>query len=1164
MPRTLRRQPVTFSTDSSDYPRAYNFNQAQFKGISTEQNAATVDQQTFSDTKNVYIDENGLLVSRLPFKFYDDDAYILDRWDFGRYHLVLQRFICEENEDGTFTQVQTVGNHLHYIFRLSCSTTEILDKYTWAFPIASKGVDYSPKVNCYQIEDKIFVWFDEIDFLAFNTNSMKFEDASKYLYLPIHEVIANGIATEFESKNFLTDSYRRRHQLSLASQVDFQSLYDKTVEVYYKSNHLYNLTLQNDTENLLLHPQSRIGNYYTEYVETINTPVILHYDSYAKTILLSFGNGVLHRLPSPIGILREPLLTKDGLCVIAFTDQGLAKYEIPTDVDVENGSWTYESYPSNVYKDFVKIFCGCFDSADVYTYAFARNVSGNIVIALVISRSAGVSGYQKSIHNLSIPASGHEEIRVEHELSASRESIILLTLSSAYEDESKYRELSVHYYDKNSSTIVAKKSWTVENRLNTHLRDCALQFLEHQYESYATLCFVGNFTKDGVDKDFYMEFPANSTDATVVNVREREFSADRFLLSDRYRYLSDKYVSYVYQRELPDYREKVDVLRNGDRLTLARDVNTILSVNVQEVDNLPIYSGSLIHCATYANTKSEYQMSDYRVTRGYKDLFPESASINLISNVFCVKRLGVNSSGDDFEYIEGSSIRAGDFIVLEAAQWNSAPIDAPSNMYLYPETPTGWQVGDAWPESFPPYKPLYITNGIIREWSADYEDPLPTGPVKIYGIVNIGGDIRPLTYTDDKVVMIVDGNLWTSALSTDTVLELDETVKAYRVDKVTYVDVNKKVPTHVDLMNEYYLSYEQDNEYLLGVTEHRRDNDLTNLLLYLPKNNVQKFSSKITALHHLSDTEMGIFTENDIYYVSVMSVEGLIVYSKPIKSKIPTGLRDGDEVVTALDGQAVIFPSERGIVALAPQDFVATTEKTLTYLSDGIQSLYKNLYQDDIRINIYKYWILFHRKLGRDILAFDTRNASWWRWTTPYPIRSLLTNNGLRPLLQIDYPDTRPSLLGVPYVMRNDISYKDDVIANTLNGDSHTEYENEQIGERVIHHRADPRIDWDIVSQRLHFDQINNYKSIKSINLNLSENTRVRLSTKAFRDATGPEQDDVYEVEVDEIRTFVKRVNILRVMYFQYMLENDRDTEIQHQFKLNSLSLKYEVKERVR
>ena len=1159
MARTIRRQPVQLSTSSSNYPQSYYFNQAQFKGISTEQNDITIDQETFADAKNMYIDENGVLVSRLPFKFDGTDAYIVERWDFGRYHLVLQRFLCTES-GGTFTQVEdTTLKNLYFVFKMTCLATDVLDEYTWSFPVAATGLDYFPEVTCSQVEDKIFVWFAGIDFLCFNTITSIFEDAGKYIYLPIREFVSNGVSTSFESENFLTQSYRRRHQLSAVSEINYNNFLGKQIDVYQSSEYLYELEFKANakSEELLLHPSYRLGHYCVDCVETARATIFLHYYPETDEISISFDTGAVHKISKDNLTTQrgEPFLSKDGLCIITFTSSGICKYELPED-NIENGSWKYISYPDTVTAAGYKKMVGYFETADVYTYI--AGCESDTKSMIVYQRSGGASGFVQKTQTIdNIKFSDYTEFRISLYRGGQLERLYIVCRGKEVTPEKSVLVGRLPIVDTETESSEYKM---LSHKLLTPLRDCGI------WTTASELYLSGIFANIEYTQVVYKFWETDYKEMYYVD--ESGDSSNKYICRDVYSRISDKYkYHYQYEQILPEYRRKNNVLENGGRLilhALGADGVEILSANiwsaVMSIGTTPILrdlqptSGSTILCRKYAGVVSDYLNNDYSITKGYDE------TSNILS-FFEIKKLRLNPSADEFDIVDefdnDALIRDGDIIVLEATNKNGI------NKYIYPDAPNGWKVGDDWPDGFPPYKPCFVEDGVVREWNPG--DPLPVGPVKIYGSVKIGNNIKPLLYTDEKLLMLVDGELWTSEIQTDTLLELDERVNIVRGDGLDHILVNKTVPSHTDLMNEYYLSYDVNNEHLLEVTEGRRDEKTHNdFLLYLPKKNEQKFSSKITALHHLSDSEMGVFTETDIWYISTGTLNDTVVYTKPIRSKIPTGLRDGDEVVTALDGQAVIFPSERGIVALAPQDFVATTEKTLSYISDPIQSLYQELYKNDIRIDTYKYFLLFHRRLGRNIIAFDTRNSSWWRWSTPYPISSLLTNNGLRPLLQIDFPGTKPSLLGVPYILRNDIAYADDVIENSLNGDTSKVYENAQVGERTVYHRAEPIIDWWFTSQKLHFNQINNYKSVKSINLNLNESAQLKLCTKAYRDMSHPEQDDVFNIKVNEIRTFVKRFNLMHVTHFQYRLENDRYVEVPQRFKLNSLSIKYEVKERVR
>lgn len=66
---TYNRKPVGVSIpSSSDVGQSY-FNHFNWKGINQNRNFLVVDQETFADANNVYVDDEGLLKSRLPVKF---------------------------------------------------------------------------------------------------------------------------------------------------------------------------------------------------------------------------------------------------------------------------------------------------------------------------------------------------------------------------------------------------------------------------------------------------------------------------------------------------------------------------------------------------------------------------------------------------------------------------------------------------------------------------------------------------------------------------------------------------------------------------------------------------------------------------------------------------------------------------------------------------------------------------------------------------------------------------------------------------------------------------------------------------------------------------------------------------------------------------------------
>ena len=722
------------------------------------------------------------------------------------------------------------------------------------------------------------------------------------------------------------------------------------------------------------------------------------------------------------------------------------------------------------------------------------------------------------------------------------------------------------------------------------------------------------------------------------------------ILTDKYLFVDKELITLPQNGELyPLIDDDERNIANNDNLVLTLkddNDNTMLyegnlhkltDDGIQLASGL-IQSGSVVSYVPNAVTEEDYLMPG---TMAYNSGAPTGSH----SRRFYIERLGIDEQGNligvtgvDIQSAQLVRLRAYDETITLPVGNAGNPFDKPMEIepWEYPAAPDGWQLGDPWPDSFPTYPPIFANaDGSIRFWAPG--DPLPTGPIMLYGVTNLFKRVQPINIDTTGAWYSIDGTLWTSQVSSDAALELDEYVNSTiqnvvdedgnLVGRTRLIDMNMTPPDFHAVMNEHYFTFtaKDTGHHLLEVTSARRDENKlfseegTDLLLYLPKYNEQKFSNEITALHPLSDSEIGIFTESEVWYVGAITAsDGSVAYSKPIKSKIPVGCRRGNQVVTALDGQALIFPTARGITALAPQDFIATTEKTLTYLSDAIQEKYHDFYNKTvmsaalipeefelgyrpmIRINTYKYWLLFHRYMDKEILALDTRNGTWWLWTTPYPIRSIMVGARLHVLMQLDFtpmqsigmsfPVNPAPLMGVSFVWTDkevaivtdddeefptlgdtpikNIGYYDDTVNRVLNGDSELVYENKFVGWRRKLSYASPVIEWSFTSQRLHFGQINNYKAVKGINLNLkgTETMTAKLSTKAFRNLYHPEQSDMLEIKINDLRTFIKRFNIMHLIDFQYKIENDTsiDKEQQHQLMLNSLSIKYEVKERIR
>ena len=352
------------------------------------------------------------------------------------------------------------------------------------------------------------------------------------------------------------------------------------------------------------------------------------------------------------------------------------------------------------------------------------------------------------------------------------------------------------------------------------------------------------------------------------------------------------------------------------------------------------------------------------------------------------------------------------------------------------------------------------------------------------------------------------------------------------------------IPTINDVaeLNNYYVSSE-NTLYISSTGAYDEDNELW----YFPKINTQKFDFDISNLHPISSTEVAIFLEESIYYVSYDSnAKGYRYY----KSRIELGCKKGADIVTTYDNKYTIFTTKRGLVAMSYQDFVSSTEQALTYLSDNIFEHFNNWNTTAVKLQLYKFWIICYRTTGANTnkaFVYDLRNSSWW------PVSFKV--------------DTVTQFVEMPDKLRIVKDYFYD-----LDTSDHEYYD--ILGK-------DKNIDWYIKSQKLHFNAINYYKHIVNITLfAVSDNQTdivMNLKVRNYRKtadygknlSNSKRIEDGLTYKVDMTRTFVKRLNYYKLNEFEYTLTNyteETNTKILDlvPLSLTSISIKYLITGQVR
>ena len=331
---------------------------------------------------------------------------------------------------------------------------------------------------------------------------------------------------------------------------------------------------------------------------------------------------------------------------------------------------------------------------------------------------------------------------------------------------------------------------------------------------------------------------------------------------------------------------------------------------------------------------------------------------------------------------------------------------------------------------------------------------------------------------------------------------------------------------NLEFANTYYASFNNN----LYISEAKYD-DNDNLQFYFPKDNIEKFNDNITAIKMLSNSQVAIFLPNEIWYTEITE-NGTTLN----KSKITLGCNIGDEVISSFDGKYTIFSSKRGLVALSYQDFVASTDQTITYLSDAILSEFVKFRNNAaVKMFLYKYWLFCYHNTDGQVYILDFRNNSWWYWQLPSAVLDITEIND-EPELIVD---------GKCYGFdHNSENYFDYILENKM------------------------PINWHLTSQKLNLGTLNNYKHIINLTLNAIQESDdpmyLTLSLANYRDTATKIDGKVLEYQVDVLKTFVKRLNYYKVNHFQYKLENTNNIALQIPLSIDNVSIKYKVTGQVR
>ena len=357
----------------------------------------------------------------------------------------------------------------------------------------------------------------------------------------------------------------------------------------------------------------------------------------------------------------------------------------------------------------------------------------------------------------------------------------------------------------------------------------------------------------------------------------------------------------------------------------------------------------------------------------------------------------------------------------------------------------------------------------------------------------------------------------------------------------------KQIPQVSYADTQLYLGFNN----LLQITNNITKDD--KLLLNLPPINNQSFLNNITGLRNISTTEVAVFFEDRIVICSKQTDENYGYRYDYYNTKLSTGIRLGDDAINTLEGSYTIFPTQRGLALMNYQAFMATTDQTLQFITDTIKYIWQDFYNSSsvIKIIQWRNYLVFTNGTG-NILLYDVNKGYWWRWQVPVNTLIALTDQIKLRLITLESKQTNGTLT----VFTNKYTINGKTV--DLNYyDFSSEGKNITIDwfvkSQPLHFKA-PNYYKNI--KQLVFQFFDETEAL---------NRKTMLAQiKLYRKRVTIRDPETVAFKVEELRTFVKRFNYWKINELQWGLANDTNNADPRQLLLNGISIKYEIGEEVR
>lgn len=1116
MVRTINRQPYTVKQlDYGDVKYKF-FNHSNWKGVCDDKNYLGVDQETFADSKNVYVDSEGLLKSRPSVKQYimtqSGLQEIYDLWTFGQW-----------------TVYKTSDTSLVFVKGDKVSQTLTVDNIDFKLVLA---------------DEKIFIFEpNNLQYVDLTEETIHVIDGNDKIYVPVTEIVTKGVHTENESPNVLTTSYITRYLYEKGDSMFEVYGHTSTVKI---GDDTYTITFSEGTNLTLvkkcikLKPSNYRGNKPLVFVNKSNDVILLaSYNADSLYTLTYSLNGIVYKdlphLTNQIDLLPSISQSFNHTYAVLHKKDGPYAYTIPDTSSNVFTSWT------NLI-DIDVNFLGSYSKSTTEPTINLYPVTNDALVQFVKTwTSSGRSPQVGDTIYLDVQDS-----------------------SLSLNEPVRYKHVCVNIHkDSNNNDTYWWKTYTISDIATAwnYAANVAVPWTDTKAAVAENL--IGNITNNTA--------VLTSEELATIVTNPKEYDEFDYTVVTNSALSGPSYTTYYYLYTNSAWK------RNNTRSPYEYNVGTAQGQQAYNKMREYFFDESVFAVQMRSSLGTSREWLLVKTANGLTKINSGDEGICFCNtDIVCLINPSMNLPLKAYRTSDGSKLtNLPELLITEGEDiysYSVFDIDVfTATQYLQASF-----IMPADAQSDTTYKRKLVNFTISYEEGAvknttNFKNYYSKTSKNISGTCTISTDILgiihpasgfdlsvyynyaltdnsliadsaeysllfksvPIAKTANNIFLLDnDGNLYTSNFT-----------QKIEVDIFTNGKLKFDVFDHETELSQFFVSKGKN----LYINAQGSNVGVDDFKWYFPERNVQEFDYEITNLHPISTTEIAVFLQDSIYYVKPVTttIDGIetIAYSY-YKSRIPLGCEEGSEVITSYDNKYTMFVTKRGFVAMSYQDFIASDEQALTFLSDTIYDMFNEWNQGAIKLFQYNFWIILYRTNTGKAFIFDMRGNSWW------PIEY---NSNVKKFIEID---RKPLLLSGLYLYKLDTSNDNYFDGNSL---------------------KDGRIDWFLSSQKLHLDAINYYKHIVNLTFfgynygDKDVNVRFNLRVINYRKQTDTNETKSFsavDYKIQLTRTFVTRINYYKVNQVQYILESSRDEDAEDKIpvplSLTAISLKYLVTGQVR